>query len=327
MIQVRDVLQHPHYGKVLSGRPNVDLFAPFTSVPAMASLIVAFRYTPTRQIGQTEGKMTERDQYFLGYRRAEQERLQQQAQQLAGEAASFLDEIGLQPGARVLEIGCGPRGCLDLLSARVGPYGSVVGVERSAEAVAIAREFAAERGLRNVDVLHGDGQSTNLPNGSFDLVTARLVLVNVPSPEAIISEAVALTRPGGSVAFHEVDWAAMICDPPSEAWTRLIDLFVIYTERNGMDLFIGRKLPRLLRNAGLLDIRTKAIVHVHTPEDPRRTLVLDFAENLRERLLAQNFITEPEFRDLKETVRLHVASRDTLIVYGPYFQVWGRKPG
>src|SRR6185503_505892 len=103
----------------------------------------------------------------------------------------------------------GPQGCLDLLSERVGPSGTVVGVERSEEAVALAQRFVAERGLRNVQVLHGDARSSSLPKASFDLVTARLVLVNVPNPEQIVSEAVALVRPGGVVAFHEVDWVAM----------------------------------------------------------------------------------------------------------------------
>ena len=83
--------------------------------------------------------MTEPDQYVLGYRQAEQERLQQQAQQLAHESSWLFDQIPVARGARVVEIGCGPHGCLDLLSERVGPAGRVVGVERSAEAVALAR--------------------------------------------------------------------------------------------------------------------------------------------------------------------------------------------
>ena len=54
------------------------------------------------------------------------------------------------------------------------------------------------------------------------------MLVTVPNPELIVSEAVALVRPGGSVAFHEVDWAAMICDPPDQAWTAIIELLVSF---------------------------------------------------------------------------------------------------
>src|SRR5258708_36952254 len=123
--------------------------------------------------------MTEPDQYVLGYRQAEQERLQQQAQQLAHESRWLFEQIDVPRGARVVEIGCGPHGCLELLSERVGPSGSVVGVERSADAVVLARKLISERGLRNVEVLERDARSTGLPRGSFDLATARLVLVNV----------------------------------------------------------------------------------------------------------------------------------------------------
>jgi len=161
------------------------------------------------------------DQYFLGYREAEQARLQRQAEELAHEARAFFDRIGLAAGARVVEIGCGPQGCLDLLSERVGPTGRVVGVERSEDAVGLAARLIAERGLGNVEVLRGDARATGLPRGAFDVVTARLVLVNVPQPEEIVAEAVALVRPGGVVAFHEADWGHMSAirrSPPGRAW-------------------------------------------------------------------------------------------------------------
>ncbi len=107
--------------------------------------------------------MTERDEYVLGYTQAEQERLQQQAQQLAHESSWLFDQIRVTRNARVVEIGCGPQGCLELLSERVGPAGSVVGVERSADAVALARKLVSERGLRNVEVFERDARSTGLP--------------------------------------------------------------------------------------------------------------------------------------------------------------------
>ena len=269
--------------------------------------------------------MTEADQYVLGYRQAEQRRLQQQAQQLAHESSWLFDQTGMARGARVVEIGCGPHGCLELLSERVGPSGSVVGVERNADAVALARTLVLERGLGNVEVLEGDARSTGLPRASFDLATARLVLVNVPQPEQIIAEAAALARPGGWVAFHEADYVSHICDPPLDAWTNLVELLETYSEKNGIDPFIGRKLPRLLRDAGLTEVRVNPIIHIYPPGHGRRNILLDFAENLSERILAQRLVGERELTDMKVALGRHLANPDTLVVSHLFFQAWGRK--
>lgn len=50
------------------------------------------------------------DQYFLGHSPVEQKRLQQQAEELAGESERLFDQIGLTPGSRVVEIGCALKG-------------------------------------------------------------------------------------------------------------------------------------------------------------------------------------------------------------------------
>ncbi len=269
--------------------------------------------------------MRQSDQYVLGYRQAEQQRLLQQAQQLAHESSLLFDRIGVGPGTRVVEIGCGPHGCLELLSDRVGSSGSVVGVERSADAVALARRMVSERGLKNVEVLERDARVTGLPRASFDLVTSRLVLVNVPQPEQIVAEAAALVRPGGWVAFHEADYVAHICDPPLEAWIKLVELLETYSERNGIDPFIGRKLPRLLREAGLVEVHVNPIVHVYPPGHGRRSILLDFAENLSERVVAEKLIAERELTDLKIALKRHLDNPDTLVVSHLFFQAWGCK--
>ncbi len=270
--------------------------------------------------------MTEPEQYFLGYRQAEQARLQRQAEELADEARALFDRIGLAAGSRVVEIGCGPQGCLDLLSGRVGPTGHVVGVERSEDAVGLARRLIADRGLGNVEVLQGDARATGLPRNAFDLATARLVLVNVPQPEQIVAEAVALARPGGIVAFHEADWEPHVCDPPLFAWTRLMEILDAYSRSNGIDLYVGRRLPRLLREAGLRDVRVSPLIHIYPPGHGRRPIMLDFVENLRERLLAQKLIGERELDDLKLALKRHIEDPGTLIVSHLFFQAWGRKP-
>src|SRR5262249_18102197 len=218
--------------------------------------------------------------------------------ELASEANWLFDQLDLPlVGARVIELGCGPRGCLDLLSERVGPQGAVVGLELSQEAVQLARQFVAERHLGNVEVLQGDAHATGLPRASFDLATARLVLVNVPEPEQIVTEMVALVRPGGIVALHEADYVSHLCDPPHPAWSRLMQALETYGQENGIDLFIGRRVPRLLREAGLLEVQTHPIIYLHPPGHWRRMILWQFVQNLRERLIAQGVLAAAELDD------------------------------
>src|SRR5262249_22803048 len=68
--------------------------------------------------------------YPLGGTSTERDRLLRQAEQFEPTANWLLDQIAIQPGCRVVDIGCGPIGILNLLSKRVGPRGAVIGVER-----------------------------------------------------------------------------------------------------------------------------------------------------------------------------------------------------
>jgi SAM-dependent methyltransferase len=271
--------------------------------------------------------MAERDPYFLGHSIAEQTRLQQQAYELADESRELFDEMAVPRGARVVEIGCGPQGCLGLLADRVGPSGSVTGVEISDDAVTLARRFVAERGLANVEVRHGNGKATGLARESFDVATSRLVLVNIPEPEQVVAEMVALVRPGGAVALHEADWAVHVCDPPLPAWDRLMAALRAYSEANGIDLFIGRRVPRMLRAAGLVDVRVHPRIHVYPPGNSRRPIFLQFVTNLRERIVAQGLMSEADFGDAIARLADHLDDPGTLVVSHLFFQTWGRKPG
>ena len=271
--------------------------------------------------------MSEPYPYLLGYSQAEQERLARQALELAAESGWLLDQVGLRDGSRAVEIGCGPRGCLDLLSERVGAAGKVVGVERSAEEAQRAQRFVSESQLRNVEVLHVDARRTGLPEAAFDLATARLVLVNVPDPRQLVAEMVRLIRPGGIVALHEADSTTQLCDPPLAAWTRLLQLLNTFAEMNGIDRSIGRKVPRMLREAGLVDVRVNALVHAYPPGHPRRMIPLYFVENVRQRIVEQQLIGAAELNELTAALTRHLEDPDTLVLSSLFIQAWGRRPG
>ena len=147
---------------------------------------------------------------------------------------------------------------------------------------------------------------------SFDLATARLVLVNVPQPEQIVAEMVALVRPGGMVALHEADYVSLLCDPPHPAWSRLLQALETYAQVNGIDLYIGRRVPRLLRDAGLLEIQAHPIIYLHPPGHWRRLILWQFVQNLRDRLIAQGVLADAELDELAAALQRHLEDTDTL---------------
>ena len=278
------------------------------------------------QSAGTEVAIMETDPYLLGRSQAEEARLRKQVEELEGEARWLLGQLDIQPGARAIDLGCGPRGILDLLSERVGPAGHVVGLEKSEQFVELAREFVSTRHLGNVEVLQGDAKATGLPRGSFDVGHARLVLVNVPEPERVIAELVALVRPGGMVASHEADYLPHICHPPSPAWNRLFEVYEAYSRANGIDLFVGRKTYRMLRDAGIVDLQVKPVIHVYPHGHNRRTIFWDFIQNVRDRIVTQGLLGAAQLTDLMNALKAHLEDPGTLVVSHLFFQVWGRKP-
>src|ERR1700736_370595 len=89
-------------------------------------------------------------EYSLGHSAAEQERLQRQAGYLRGITESIWRSAGIAPGMRVLDVGCGVGDTTFLTADIVGPGGLVVGVDRSADALAAAQQRAKTDGRTNV---------------------------------------------------------------------------------------------------------------------------------------------------------------------------------
>ncbi|HZU80862.1 MAG TPA: methyltransferase domain-containing protein [Acidimicrobiales bacterium] len=264
--------------------------------------------------------------YLLGDGQAERDRLHRQQTELAGDSAWLFDQIGVRPGHSVAEIGCGPRGCLEDLSERVGPTGRVVGVERDEVTVAQGQAFLAERRLANVEIVRGDGAATELPRDAYDVVTTRLVLVNIPNPERLVAEAFALCRNGGVVAYHDVVWPLGSFDPPCPAWEQLYELAKKYTASRGIDLHIGLRLPRLLREQGLVNIEARSITHVCPPGHARRTIPADILAAFAPNLVAEGLISDDELGQLRATLRSHIEQPETFVVSPLYIQAWGTKP-
>jgi ubiquinone/menaquinone biosynthesis C-methylase UbiE len=165
------------------------------------------------------------DVYALGRDAAESARLQRQSDELRPDSEALLARVSLGPGQSAIDLGCGPSGIIELLAERVGPDGRVVGVDADPAHVALAREFAHERRLGQVEILAADARRTGLPPDAFDLVHARTLMVAVPQPAEVLAEMARLVRPGGWVASLEPDTEYSLCYPPHPGWTRACEIF------------------------------------------------------------------------------------------------------
>ncbi len=145
--------------------------------------------------------------YPIQYRVGEIERLGLQSTAMVPDTVAMLEQFGPMTGWVCLDIGCGPGGITDLLSARVGATGRVIGLDMNAQFLDHAREDAPN----NVEFRLGNAYQSGLPAGAFDLVHMRFVASTAGAPEQLLKEARRLAGHGGIVALQEPDGSTLAC--------------------------------------------------------------------------------------------------------------------
>lgn len=264
--------------------------------------------------------------YALGSSEGESARLQRQSDELAPESTTLLDRVGLRHGASVIDVGCGPRGVIELLAERVLPGGRIVGLDSDPAHVEMASALVAQRGWDGVEIIRADARDSGLAPGSFDLAHARLVLVTVPDPVPVLAEMVRLTRPGGWVAGIEADMEIGICHPPHPAFDRLCELFLAAFSRDGANSLLGRRLGDLYRRAGLKEVTVRARAPIYDVGHSRRSIRADLVRAMHPQIVRLGLADQAELDELDREARAHFADPDTLVLSGLLFMAWGRKP-
>ncbi len=236
---------------------------------------------------------------------------------------TLLAELGLGPGMRAADIGCGTGTVARWMAARVGSQGAVAGVDLSLAQLEVARRDADRQGFAHLEFHHADACDTGLPRASFDLVYCRFLLCHLAEPGRALREMRALLRPGGTLLCDDVDVGSIFADPPSPAVDRMRALMLAVGRSRGVDYCLGLRLHRLFREAGFRDPQVRIDQPVLATGEAKRFweyTVLEAAPAM----IAAGLVTAAELESLAREWAAIARDTSTMVGQARKIAVWAR---
>jgi len=233
----------------------------------------------------------------------------------------FLKFVPVKPGERVLEVGCGTGVVVRDLAALVGRRGEVVGIDASRRLLERARALCRRTAEdTRITLRVADGARLPFAAGRFDASLAITVILHVADPLRVVREMARVTRPGGRVGLQDQDFGVVAVTHPDRALTERIMRGV--AERVYEEPHSGRRLPGLLRAAGLEDVRLLTDVYQDTTLEP---WTKTFLERRAERALRFGIVDAPTAERWLDGFT-EVVAVDSFVLTVNYYGAVGIKP-
>jgi ubiquinone/menaquinone biosynthesis C-methylase UbiE len=217
----------------------------------------------------------------------------------------------LQPGMRLLDVGCGPGSITSGLAQRVAP-GETIGIDPSPSVIETARTLAS--GVAHLTFEVGDIHQPRFGAETFDAIFAHQVLHHLGRPVEALTQIRILLKHGGLVGVREVDWGSTTFYPDNRGMRRFLTLYYELARRTGAEPDAGRHLRRWFREAGFGETRVSTSTVSYT--DPVATR--DWGETYAERTLRSNIANR--------ALELGIATRSELENIAAAWRAWAGDP-
>jgi ubiquinone/menaquinone biosynthesis C-methylase UbiE len=175
--------------------------------------------------------------------------------------------VGVRPGQRVLDLGCGRGGTLAHLLSRAGAQGRVTALDRDDAALrTIEERHANEVTAGRLEVRHGDlTRALPFADKTFDAVICQNVIECVPDRRNLIEEMWRVMRPDGHLLVGQHDVDAVVLAASDRALTRRVLHAYADHEQASQDLSdgqMGRQLPGLFHRSRFQSAESKTVMLV-----------------------------------------------------------------
>jgi predicted O-methyltransferase YrrM len=264
---------------------------------------------------------TEQDDYVLRGGVKGAERLRQLAAVKWPTTKILLDKVGLRPGWRCLDVGCGIGAVALHMAQAVGSSGNVVGLDLDADCLELARKNAQTLGLSAEFRL---GMVGDLREAcAYDLVFARFVLTHLRDPAHALSRMAQAVRPGGVVVVEDIQFTGHFCYPDCSAFARYVDLYQQVVRHRGGDANIGPRLVGLFLDAGLAPVELEVIQPTYRQGLGKRLAGVTM-EHIREAVVAAGLASDDEISAIVAELDRFAADPRSIMSLPRIFQVWSK---
>jgi SAM-dependent methyltransferase len=177
------------------------------------------------------------------------------------ELRALIANVGLGPGMRILDAGCGTGEALPWLLDQVNPSGSVVGIDLALAHVAAARVYASA----NIEVIQGDLLTAQLAPASIDFVWCVNTINHFRDPIQAVTKLTTLLRPRGRIALGQSSLLPDMYFAWDSRLERVTNLAVrqYYRDRYSLDerdLTSVRAIVGVLRAANLRNVAARTVL-------------------------------------------------------------------
>jgi len=238
-------------------------------------------------------------QYSYGGKLEEVLRLEAQGKVYHRLLEKEIDLLGLKPGMRVLDAGCGTGVVTRRIAVKVSP-GEVYGVDMDPLFIEEAKKLAVKEKASNITYNLGNIDDLEFDDDVFDLSYSRLVLMHVEDPVKTVAEMVRVTKKGGIIAISDQDDGGIIVYPELPKMLQMFSKYGSLAKMRGEDRFIGRKLFSIMKQAGLSSIEVIPFPVYSTQQNPEmlKMLVLvpvKIVESSKDEMIKQGLIDAEEY--------------------------------